>query len=105
VYSSLDRFFFLDLIYSVNSIKSYSFIRCGIVVPNRSESESESDDNNKTRQVWVETMISQRVEFLGLRRRDSQRVWSWSKTIIKHVWSWSIEKRDSDKLAYRAHNY
>jgi hypothetical protein len=31
----LDRFLFLGLIYSVNSTKSYSFIRCRIVVPNR----------------------------------------------------------------------
>jgi hypothetical protein len=33
-FSLLDRFFFLGLIYSVNSIKSYSFIRCRIVVSN-----------------------------------------------------------------------
>jgi hypothetical protein len=32
----LDRFLFLDLIYSVNSTKSYPFIRCRIVVPNTS---------------------------------------------------------------------
>jgi hypothetical protein len=34
VFSLLDRFLFLDLIYSINSIKSYSFIKCRIVVSN-----------------------------------------------------------------------
>jgi hypothetical protein len=34
VFFPLDRFLSLDLIYSVNSIKSYSFIRCRIVVSN-----------------------------------------------------------------------
>jgi hypothetical protein len=34
VFSPLDRFFSLGLIYSVNSTKSYPFIRCRIVVPN-----------------------------------------------------------------------
>jgi hypothetical protein len=34
VFPPLDRFLFLGLIYSVNSTKSYPFIRCRIVVPN-----------------------------------------------------------------------